>query len=228
MNNFGIFDNLSTENKDILQRIFYLIKDKYPDVERANILCEERSGSKSAQALNNIRDTISHLRTVFENWDKPHEFKVKQLATIEEHLRRAIIEPYELASKKEIKLLQDNYTNYQDTVLPIIYKLNPPPLSVDDVELRIQTINTLMQDGRRAKSANDWVPQWEEGCKAFDRAYEQAKQLNRELKEEIIRADKIVQDKSAFRKTIYYTSIISIVVGIGLFFFGKYWDKMFK
>lgn len=228
MNNFDIFDNLSPENKDILKKIFYLIKDKYPDVERANILCEERSGSKSAQALNNIRDTISHLRTVFENWDKPHEFKVKQLATIEEHLRRAIIEPYELASKKEIKLLHDNYTNYQNIVLPIIHKLNPLPLDANAIELRINTINTLMQDGRKAKSTNDWTPQWEEGCKAFDRAYEQAKQLNHILKEDIIRADKIIRDKSAFRKNIYCTSIISIVVGIGLFFFGKYWDKMFK
>lgn len=141
MNSPSYLDNLSSENKEILELVFSLIKEKYNPLQQALIHCEEISGGKPSVAYNNIRDFLSHLHTMLTKWnDTTPEDKRKQLASAEEHLRRAIIESYELASQIEIGKLEKTYYKYVELIPKMQHAMNPSPTSVEEVQDRMNQI----------------------------------------------------------------------------------------
>lgn len=219
MNTSSYLDNLSPENKEILETVISLIKEKYPLLQRALIYCEEISGEKPTVAFNNIRDFLSHLRTVFSRWDATPEDKRKQLAQAEEHLRRAIIEPYELASKVEIGKLEKTYERYIEAVPKLGHKMNPTPPTIQEIQSRLNLIYELREKGREAKSENNWTQVWEEGIGQFIKTIEIAQEWDGKLKTEIARADQIQRETQWF-----WEQIIGAVIIAAIFYaLGYFW-----
>lgn len=210
-------DNLTPEDKDILSKVISLIT-KYPLLEKALIHCGEIGRVKPTVALNNIRDFLSHLHTLFSNWEElTKDDKLNQLAPAEEHLRRAIIESYQLAAEQEEKTLMETYESYNSTVLPLARKMNPVPLTNDETREKMATINDWMIQGRTAKSENRWTATWEKGIEHFTNATKIARKLNDELKGEVVRADQIRRE----RKVFWLTTVIAVVTAIVFFILGK-------
>lgn len=212
MNPSSYLDNLSQENREILEKILSLIALKYKPLQHALIYCEEFTGEKPTVAFNNMRDFLSHLHTLVVKWNDTNGGKQKQLTTAEEHLRRAIIEPYELASLAEIRGLDETYGRYVNLVPKVEHKMNPPPPTIQEISNKLKFIYGLRENGRTAKGENDWTPVWEEGIQHFIHATEIAQEWNNKLKSEIARADQFLREKRNFW--------IQIGSAVGIFILG--------
>lgn len=180
----------------------------------------DKDGEKSTQSLSNLRDVIFHLATLISVINDPAKTKAKnqQLGTIEEHLRRAIIEPYEHAANIRLGKLKELYENYLKIVCPISIKLNPRPIDKDEVKGRLEAAEELIRKGRDAKKENDWTQKWEEGCKAFVTAFKEADTLNDILSIQIAAADTYWRN----RKTLLIGIGAAILIAVASYLVGKF------
>ncbi len=72
----------------VVERFLVLVRDNYKKADEATFFLEQRSGVMNVPSMANMRDVLSHLVTLL-NHDTPNERREEQLATSEEHLRRA-------------------------------------------------------------------------------------------------------------------------------------------
>jgi hypothetical protein len=216
----GFLDDLEDDDKVILENVLITIRDKCPTALDAITYLETKTGEKSTQSLSNLRDVIFHLATLIGVINDPAKTKSKdqQLGTIEEHFRRAIIEPYEHAANIRLAKLKELYEDYLKIVCPISTKLNPLPIDNNEVKGRLEAAEELIRKGRDAKKENDWTSKWEDGCKAFETAFKEADTLNDILSVQIARAD-------SHRKSKRYLLIgigAAILIALVFFFVGKF------
>lgn len=216
----SFLDDLEDDDKTILENILITIRDKCPTALDAITYLETKTGKKSTQSLSNLRDVIFHLATLISVINDPAKTKAKdqQLGTIEEHLRRAIIEPYEHAANIRLGKLKELYENYLKIVCPISTKLNPRPIDKDEVKGRLEATEELIRKGRDAKKENDWTPKWEEGCKAFETAFKEADTLNDILSIQIAAADTYWRS----RKTLLIGIGAAILIAVASYLVGKF------
>src|SRR5713101_7239802 len=105
--------------QSLVEQFLFLIRDGYPKAELATGFLEERAGIKNVQGIANVRDTLSHLAT-FLVPAIDNEERAKQIISAEEHLRRAIIEPYQVAVEDFVaKKFEPLYEKYKTHLLPV-------------------------------------------------------------------------------------------------------------
>lgn len=216
----SLLDDLPPEDKKILEKILITIRDKCPAALEAITHLETKTGKKATQALNNIRDVLFHFATTVRELGKSTETIKQQLGPIEEHFRRAIIEPYEHAANIRAVELDELWENYLETVFPITHKLNPCPTTTDEQKGKINNIKDLIRKGRDAKRENAWTSIWEQGCKAFEKAYDESDKLRDELRAEIARAVGHKRNRRNIMITIgagFLIALVFFLVGIFLF-----------
>ena len=160
-------------DRDLVERFLALIRDNYKKADMAAFFLETRSGIADFQAAANMRDVLSHLTTMLDPESPPNK-KSEQLVNAEEHLRRAIVEPYETAINNLLVSFKDLYDVYKAKVL--LAKSDYPELagapSRDAIELTLSKVTNHYQKGRAAKTINLWTSEWEGGIahlvEAFD------------------------------------------------------------
>ena len=175
---------------DIIEGMFDLIL-KYPLADDAGVYLETRTGEQNQAGVANIRDALSHFRTIIANattaTPATHDDRKAQLASASEHLRRATIEPYERCANIVVKeKIQSLYSIFVHEVLPRRHKLiakghNVPTLEAINTKLRV--ITGLVAAGRHGKRENDWTERWGEGLKQLKEAHELAENLRDELQQ---------------------------------------------
>ena len=112
----------------------------------------------------NLRDVPSHMATLLDP-KPPKEHRADQLANAEEHLRRAIIEPYEIALGALTEKFGPTYDGYREEVIPLREStegFRTAPTRID-IENRLQEIEELAERGKQAKGRNQWDAEWELG-----------------------------------------------------------------
>jgi hypothetical protein len=82
-------------HRELICRFLSLVRDNYAKADKASYFLERRAGVSNACAITNLRDVLSHLATLLDPTTPPDK-RADQLSNGEEHLRRAIIEPYEM------------------------------------------------------------------------------------------------------------------------------------
>ncbi|MDQ1596672.1 MAG: hypothetical protein QOI70_96, partial [Microbacteriaceae bacterium] len=83
-----------------IERVFGLLRDKLPRVFEANRYFEERTGLHNQAGTNNIVDAFSHLATLVEHGDELDDYaQGEQVAHLEDHLRRSMMEAFEQVVK---------------------------------------------------------------------------------------------------------------------------------
>jgi len=87
-------DKILGVDATLIERFLVLFRDNYREVDLATLFLEQSEGISNAQGFLNVRDAMSHFVTAL-SMETPKEKRTEQLATCEEHLRRAILEPYE-------------------------------------------------------------------------------------------------------------------------------------
>lgn len=177
----------------IVEEFIQLFVSRYDAVDKANYFLERRAGiSGTSIGMANIRDAISHFVTLFLRPHLSTEEKYAQLANAEEHLRRAIIEPYDLAVADKLEKTTIKISHYETTVFPLIHDplLSDAPSNVQ-IQACIKEVQQLMSTGRDAKKENAWSAAWEDGVRRYIDAYTSLEELASQLDTYIGRAAQI-------------------------------------
>ena len=173
---------------EVLETFLRLLRDKYHLADKANFHLEHRENTSGISiAITNQRDVASHFITILRTPGLTKAKQFEQISNAEEHLRRAIIEPYEQSVNVRVDKLFESLILYKERVLPRAMEpgFSTAP-SLRQIETTITTINKLRDSGRSRKSKNIWDSDWEDGVKAFVEAYELARELCLKMDESLI------------------------------------------
>lgn len=208
-------ETISGIDRDILERFLDLLRDKYHLADEANFFLEKNAHLSGINiAITNQRDVVSHLITLLTQENLSHDQQAAQLGNAEEHIRRAILEPYELTVNAASKNVLDLVKTYKKIVLPI---RNEPGLTsgpdVTNIYARLREIDEHREQGRAAKRMNLWNSEWENGSKAFVDAFYKLKELEITLEKYIIRANQIRENRRN-RLRWKFGIILAIIFGL--------------
>jgi len=94
-----------SEDPKIIKRIVELLNEQYlPYVKKAVLQLEVYSGEKSKRAVHELRDALDHIAIAVHK-DTTEFLALKSLNAVEEHFRRAAVEPIEWIALREIERL---------------------------------------------------------------------------------------------------------------------------
>jgi hypothetical protein len=183
-----------------LERFLRLIRQGYPLADRASFFLEERAGISNVPNMANVRDTLSHLVT-FLDPDLDPGIRAEQISYAEEHLRRAIIEHYQIAVQDLGERLAKLYGDYKRSLLPIRDRnsaLSGAPNEVQ-VDAKLRHVRGLLSTAREAKSRNRWDNEWESGVVNYVLAFDELERLYAELESYWFRFEQINADAARAR-----------------------------
>lgn len=179
----------------VVEDFLLLIRDNYNRADKAMFFLEQRSGILNLQAITNVRDVLSHLATML-NPKLSEEQRWEQLGNVEEHLRRAIIEPYEIALSDSMEKFGTVHAEYKRLVLPIKDQhpaLQHAPNAVS-IQASLRQIGDLAAKGRTGKGKNLWNQEWEEGVTSFVEAFDKLAAVHIELEGYLFKAQQIERE----------------------------------
>jgi hypothetical protein len=167
---------------EILHKFLFLFRDHYKKCEKATYFLENRRGIANVPGIANQRDAISHFSTALQ-MGSTREEQLEQYINAEEHFRRAIFEPYEIAIKARTFQLIDLYEKYKSAVAPVRdrYPLLAEAPAIEDVDSKISQIAVWRDNARDAKGQNAWNATWEKGVEDCVDAFNLADHLYRDL-----------------------------------------------
>ncbi len=198
----------------LIERFLVLIRDHYRSADKAAFFLERKAGSFSVVGMTNLRDVLSHLATLLDPKTPPDE-RSAQLASAEEHLRRAIIEPYEIALAQASERVEELYERYKREALPEKLHFPREIPDLEQVNSALLEISQLIAAGKTAKARNLWDSKWEEGVSQLVVAFEKLAALKSELETALIRASAFRHERRRNR-----LMVVGVAGVIGTIFFG--------
>jgi hypothetical protein len=216
-------------DRNLVESFLYLIKENYKRADMATFFLEQRSGIVNIQGITNVRDVLSHLVTLLSP-ETPEDKRVEQLYNAEEHLRRAINEPYEIALNELLVRFSQLYKEYKAVTLPVkndyaALATAPDSMQIDEIMTRVRVLSAK---GRASKAKNLWTEEWEDGVISFTQAYtilsevhqsveryhNQAVQIISE-REEVVTIKALQNEVKSLRSEVKRESIISRLLHLG-------------
>jgi len=108
-------------DRSVVERFLIMVREQLPQGDRSSFFLEEVAGTTYTLSMANLRDVLSHLATLLAEDTPPEEWEA-QLASAEEHFRRAIQEPHAIALGVLRERFNSVYSRYQE-ILPHIRKM---------------------------------------------------------------------------------------------------------
>lgn len=225
-------DVLNGIDREVLNRALKLIRDRYGSAEKSVFFLEINAGVSAINSgIANQRDCFSHLVTLLKNPGLTREQQEKQLGSMEEHLRRAVLEPPLIAVATLWERFEPVHEEYKKTVLTLPGRGSHLPGSPnnDVVEARIKAILKLIEKARAGKGENRWDVQWELAVAEAVEAFKTLSDLKTELEGYVadahrIRESRVVeqhrqddrtqdntQSKSQFRRGVILGGLVSLL-----------------
>lgn len=219
-------DHLSSEEVELFVRFLILVRDNYKKADKAAHFLERKADITNTCSMANLRDVLSHMATLLDP-ATPSERRADQLASAEEHLRRAIIEPYEIALAAVNEKFRPAYEDYRKKLLPLRedtegFRTAP---SRRDIDNKLQEIDELAEKAKIAKGRNQWDEEWEQGIESLIEAYKRSADLHAEIEEWIFKANQhgIAQHHTILHRWGIAWTILALVIGGGLgYLFARY------
>lgn len=183
----------------ILSRALQLIRDRYGSAEKSVFFLELYAGVSAINSgIANQRDCFSHLVTLLKNPHFTSEQQLEQIASMEEHLRRAVLEPPFIAVVKLWERFEPVYAQYKELVLtlPERPKELPGAPNVEIVNERIAAILQLQEKARTGKGENRWDTAWELAVAEAVSAFTHLSTLKAELEGHIAEARRIRESRT--------------------------------
>jgi hypothetical protein len=233
-----VFGDLTEDNR---RRLRAILSEQLPEVFELDRIIEQKTGYASEICKQMKIDVLSHLATLAKRQHElDHDQQASQLAKIEEHLRRAIVEHPEEVLRNRIADIEEAWVVYQQEAF--IYRekneLHGVPRHKELEELRLR-INAHLEAARKTKpdettwdESLDAAAQVTEGA---DLASDLADKLNqcigearrlRRAEEEAAAATQTHSnerrtDKKRFVIGIAAAAIIAVGSVFGAYFLGK-------
>lgn len=189
-------------DKALIEKFLTLIRDNYKKADKATFFLELRAGVSNVPGIANSRDVLSHLVTALDQKISQEE-RLEQLVNAAEHMRRAIVEPYEVALKTRLDQTQKTYEKYVSQVLPVKDEYSALQNAPNGVSVRasLKQISQLFAQGRASKTGNIWNQEWEEGVSCFIDAFDQLERLETTLLDCCHKYDVIITEQKNQRVT---------------------------
>jgi|SRR5665811_524646 len=146
----GVFRGLSPKNQERLRAI---LSSYLPEAITADRVIEQKTGYASEICRNMKADVLAHLAILAERQDELNEDQqASQLAKIEEHLRRAIVEHPEEVLRDRLGDVEELWKEYHREAVPLRAnnELHEAPRHKELETIR-QRIDVLMDAARKAK-----------------------------------------------------------------------------
>jgi hypothetical protein len=175
-----------------LNRLIWLLREKYPRVLEADRRFEEETGFRNKVGANNLVDALSHIGTLFESAPGVSANEQRdQITLFEDHLRRSMMEAWEQMLDFQLgeidKLWEDQYLQLARP-LQVSGDLAGSPSHLEIDRLRRQYKHRL-HEGRSLKRGPGW-DQWEQGTDLLIQACAIASELRERVEESIAAAKK--------------------------------------
>jgi hypothetical protein len=233
-----VFGHLTEDNR---QRLQVILSVHLPEVFELDRIIEQKTGYASEICKNMKIDVLAHLATLAKRQHElDHDQQASQLAKIEEHLRRAIVEHPEEVLRDRIGDIETAWVEYQQEAFAYREKdeLHGVPRHKELEDLR-QRIDAHLEAARRTKPDETT---WEESLNASaqvtagaDLASELADKLNqcigeahrlrKKEKDDVASAAERASDRRAdgrrFKISIGVAILIGITTTAGAYFLGK-------
>lgn len=197
-------------DRDLVESFLILIRENYKKGDMATFYLEQRSGVVNIQGLSNFRDVLSHLATMLDP-NTPEEKKQEQLNNAEEHLRRAVVEPYEIAVNTLVTQFEETYQTYKEQVIPAL-DTTPTLVTaprISEIESRLRELSNLMSKGRTAKLQNLWNPEWEQAITSYISAYDKLHSLHTQLEEYVNKYGQLQRSRVSTK-----LHVLSLLIGV--------------
>jgi hypothetical protein len=212
-----LWSQLAPDNRE---RLTHILRQQIPEVFRANRVIERKTGYKSTICNQMMVDVLSHLGTLAQREDElTPEAQASQLAKIEEHLRRAIIEHPEEVLRNRVGDVQDLWSAYHREAYPYreVGALHGVPRHQELEELR-QRIDVLLEAARRVKPDETTWEESLDAAAAVTEAADVAAELADKLQQCIGQAQRLTQqgrDRDTGRRRFVITIVVAILIAIG-------------
>jgi hypothetical protein len=157
-----VFGHLTEDNR---KRLRLILKEHLPEVFELDRIIEQKTGYASEICKNMKIDVLSHLATLAKRQHElDHDQQASQLAKIEEHLRRSIVEHPEEVLRNRIVDVEESWVEYQQVAF--VYRerdeLHGVPRHQELEELRQRIASHL----EAARSTKPDETTWEESINA--------------------------------------------------------------
>lgn len=146
----GVFPGLTPKNQE---RLLAILATYLPETITADRVIEQKTGYTSEICRNMKADVLAHLAILGERQhDLNEDQQASQLAKIEEHLRRAIVEHPEEVVRDRLGDVEELWKEYQREAVPLRTANELPEAPRHkDLETVRQRIDVLMDAAREAK-----------------------------------------------------------------------------
>lgn len=135
------------KSQTIIEKVIRIMNDDYPYVKESIIELEVYTGKLSKRSVHELRDAFDHFFIVLSD-NTSDEDALKSIDAIQEHLRRAAVEPLECISEQEkIKLLKMQKYGFWWWRL---FFLRPP--NTEEFVKEIYRGNDFLIEGRKNKA----------------------------------------------------------------------------
>jgi hypothetical protein len=199
----------------ILQDLVDLLFFQYPKARESIISYECKANKMPAFAFTELRDFIDHINLALHQDLKeniPHH-----LAQAEEHLRRAVAEPYQGVVQDEIKAIEALFKRYDKCWFKQLPFVPAKTLKLAEYYAKKRGIHDLLQKGRTLKACNIWSDDFEKAMQdCFLPAHDKCILLKQELIESLViskeRTERMVL---AFLAALFFTASVCFLKAMG-------------
>lgn len=229
-----VFGGLTQENR---RRLSLILTEHLPEVFTLDRIIEQKTGYASEICRNMKVDVLAHLATLAK---RQHELSAEQqasqLAKIEEHLRRAIVEHPEEVLRDRIGDIEESWIEYQRVAYVYREKneLQGVPRHKELEELR-QRIDAHLEAARKTKPDETT---WEESLDAAAQVTEgadlaaqladklhqcigEAHRVRKEKERQQSIDDQEARDRTTAGRRWAIGLVVVAAIGVGGFFIGK-------
>lgn len=202
---------------DNAARLEELLAIELPEVFKANRIIEQQTGYISEAGRNNLVDALSHIGTLAERGAQlsPRQ-QAAQVAKIEEHFRRAMMEAPEEVVRACLVDIKQTWVEYQREAGP--YRRNGTLRGVpkhSELEQLRKRIDLLMEEARAHKRDETSWEDWRNAAAHMTEAVEVAKELADKLEQCIGEATRMNGDTRRDKKSVRL-AVVSIAAGIAI------------
>jgi hypothetical protein len=183
---------------DHFKRLGWVLRHKLKLVVAANMFFEDETGIINEAGQSNLTEALSHIGTIFEGAERmSYSDQAHEIHEMEDHLRRSMMESYELVYRKHMGDVDKAWEHYDELVRPLLDddKVHGLP-PVDKLEGLRRKCKRLVLDGRNCKRAHTWV-EWEKGTNSLVAACKAQAELLNELNAAIRIAEQHRKDEAA-------------------------------
>ncbi|HWM63518.1 MAG TPA: hypothetical protein VNP96_05945 [Solirubrobacterales bacterium] len=186
-------------------------------VMEAHRYAEEHARIYNRIGRNNLNEALSHLARLAESAPELSNVEQRdQLTNFEDHLRRTMMESFEVVAKARLgKLKKDGiWDRYYARAARLVDNGKLPAVaSTEEIEEIEREVRFWMEEGRARKTAHRW-DDWTYGAECLRTASDKADELSRKLREAVGAAEDYRRNRIGLIVGVLGT--ITGVVGIAI------------